>query len=94
MELRAIVCCSSLVWSIVQDLSAKDTIIFPKKKHHTVQFKNAAWTSDPNLSKSAGQGLWRLCVCMHACVYVCWELLRTVTWYLSCCYGLKNQESA
>lgn len=37
-------------------LSAKGTIISPKK-HHTVQFKNDALISGQKLSKEAGQGL-------------------------------------
>lgn len=35
-------------------LSTKGTIISPKKKHHTVQFKNDALISGQKLSKEAG----------------------------------------
>lgn len=57
----------------MQGPPAKDTIISPKKKHHTGHFKNAALNAGPNQSKEAGQVLWRLCeyVRTHVHVYMC-----------------------
>lgn len=52
----------ALWWGIVQGPPAKGTIISPKKKHHTGQFKSAALSIGPKQSKEVGQILWRLCV--------------------------------
>lgn len=47
----------------MQGLSAKDTIISPKRKHCTVQFKNVALISGQNLTKWLLGALEIVCVC-------------------------------
>lgn len=48
----------------MQGLSAKDTIISPKRKHCTVQFKNVALISGQNLTKWLLGALEIVCVCV------------------------------